>query len=555
MIGPVEFLNLPGSMSSCEFPLLTGSSQSLTDYTITTFNNVKFSLDLTQTIRVPYFSNYDKANCVRMNNEIYWIVGVINESMADTTLSFAIAYNGPSSIIHKNNYVVGLWERCPDNFMSSTRYQPYSGQTYIDGRFRLPSITGNWGTPERYYYVQISSTEDLGFNTAGTAFSVTDNSVTVDKRQDSLSVYGLICKGNVIDTVKYGSDAGLNWVYPPLNDVLNNIEALGFTASNITNISISERSPYDISYNTGTNEIQFKYGSSVFPKLFYRTDRGYNFVIYNLTNCLRSDWFKTFSQQLSVDSQMNQIGRVTLRGNDGAIIAEVPMAYAIVTNAFKITTLADYSGVYTRVTSQDGKWICNIPEGRLPWVGSTWEEYRAYSMAFDRQSVQNANTKEAVNANANALTGITSGLMTGAIVGGPVGAFVGTMAGVAGIAGAASSYKASADYAKAEQANLEKRMEAQPGTAYSPELGLSYIYQCEVYGASFVTEMPYGYKLNEDWADVYPSVYGYPMDGVKYGLTIKEGYYKGKMLYSSVGGLKFNSANDDLIAGLRFKEV
>lgn len=552
MIGKVEFLNLPGSMSSCEYPLLTSANQSLTSYTLASFNNVKFSLDLVQTIRVPYFSNYDKANCVRMNGEIYWITAVRNETMADTTLMFALQYNGASSLVHKSDIISGLWERSGNTDLSGwMKYQPYSGQSYTERSVRLPNISDLLESSTTYYWVQFTSTEYVSINTTANPYAFVDGIAQVNKQQDYFGIYGLFITPNPVTNVYYqrGSTTDTDIRYPQIDEFINNIEKYGFTASNITNISISERCPYTI------ESVREGVKTSFLPHIYYG-DAGSNLqVIYNITDNVQAHQFHTYTVELNASEHESRIGDVNVRNSNGGIVATVPLKYC--SGNIHVTTYGDMTGVYTKLQSLDDYWICNIPEGKLPWMGSTWEEYRAYSMAFDRQSMQNANTKEAVNAIGNAFNGLTSGIMTGAIVGGPVGAAVGFMSGMSGMVGSAVSYKGNVEYQKSEQANLEKRMEAQPGTAYSPEDGLSYIYECISYGAKITFDMPLGYSYDSTWADTYIDKFGYPADNILDDLTISEGYYKGKLLYTTAfaRGLKFDECNSEFINGFRYKEV
>lgn len=556
MIGKVEFLNLPGSMSSCEYPLLTSANQSLTSYTLASFNNVKFSLDLVQTIRVPYFTNYDKANCVRMNSEIYWITAVKNETMADTTLVFAIQYNGASSLVHKNDNLAGFWLRsgladnCP-----WMRITPYSGETYIAGSQQLPVI-GSTADSNRIFWVQITSTEKIKSNTATSPYVFVSSSdktrAEVEKTQDQYTVYGLFVRGDSGPVY----EAATSIRYPSLEDVITDIELYGFTASNITNIAISERCPFAMSYSSGT---YYKLSSSLnYHPIYYGSSSTTTNIIYDVTSILTPANFERKSITLSWDRDYWRLGVISVRNGSGQIVGNIPLAYYNTT--LYIRTFADYNGVYTKITTYDGQYNIVFPEGKLPWIGSTWEEYRAYSMAFDRQNaIIQTNKAEADNVAmfGSTLTGsILSTAMLGAVAG-PVGFALGASAGLINTTLSAVASDRNVGYANAEQQLLEKRMQAQPGTAYAPELGLSYIYECITYGSRICLELPLGYYYDDTWLDAYISYFGYPSDGTEQVLSIAEGYYKGKLMYTTAfaRGLKFDECNSEFINGFRFKEV
>lgn len=551
MIGKIEFLNLPGSMSSCEFPLLTSATQSLSSYTLKTFSNVKFSLDLVQTVRVPYFTNYDKANCVRMNGEIYWITAVKNETMADTTLIFALQYNGASSLVHKSDVVKGIWERTGNtNADEWMRITPYSGESYIADYEKLPSLRVDTGAD--VFWVQITSTEHINSNTSTTAYDIEPGtggrpSSNPTKINDSITVYGMFVKGSGV-----AMGHSTNITYPSLADVITNMEIYGLLGSNIMDISISERCPFTYQYSSGNISVPI-----CSETIYYDvSSSGQQKIMYDVTSIMNNSSVGTASViSPNWTEEQWRLGYVTIRNIYGQIVGTVPLKYF--DGSLSMEVKCDFSGVYTRISSSSSDVVIIINEGKLPWVGSTWEEYRAYSMAFDRQSVQNANTKEAVNAIGNSLSGITSGLLTGAIVGGPVGAVAGFISGTSGVLGSMVNYKGNTEYAKSEQANLEKRMEAQPGTAYSPQEGISYIYESWSRGARICLELPYGQYCDSNQVDLYLNNFGYPADGTQHNLTIAEGYYKGKLLYTTAfaRGLKFDECNSEFINGFRFKEV
>lgn len=554
MIGAVEFLKLPGSISSVEYPLLTSSDQTLTARTVKTFPSVKFTEDLQQEIRVPYFEGYSQCNCVRMNGEIYWITGFRQDTLTQSSITFLLTYNGPSSRYHKGDTMTGVWERTGNvRKCQWLQFTPWSGDLLPMQAVDLPIIRNSGGY--KRYFIQITAKARIN----GTEYDDAAAAIA-DTTQDRMAIYAMFADVSTTTGTDgpfvYADENDTSHAYPSVSIVTDYIEWLGISASNVTDISISERSPFPIATNTAHGcDIALLDKSAHLIKVgsweFYRMDMQVS------TN----DFITTTMVALPGTGDEQEIGTVQIRDENGSILGTMDYASRQLGAKAEVSTYSDFTGIYTRISSPDNGQgpavIITKPEGKLPWVGSTWEEYRAYAMAYDRQSVANANTLTTVKG----ITGMTSGMMSsaigGALVGGPLGAAVGILGGMTTAISSTANIAAETSYARNEQKNLEKRTQAQPGTAYAPQYGRTYIWQTINFSTRMELLMPYAYQLGSaGWIDEYISLYGYPDDNIKRALTVAEGYFKGKLLSSSDNtGPKFDRTNDIFINGFRYLVV
>lgn len=553
MIGAVEFLKLPGSISSVEYPLLTSASMDLTSVTVKRFANVKFTEDLVQDIRVPYFADYSKCSMVRMNSELYWIVGYSQDTLTQSSITFRLNYNGPSSRYHKGDTMYGIWERTGNERKCDwLQYTPFSGEESVYSSTTLPVIRDS-GSLKRYY-VQVTTKARFKKLTYADAQSAMN-----DTEQDRMTIYAFFADANALT----GADAGAIYpnandtahVYPQISMVIDDIENLGISASNVVDISISERSPFPVGTNTAsTCNISGVDLSTNLVKVglyaFYRLDPSLSGI----------DFINSTTISLPGSGAIAMISRLDVVDESGSSVGSLPYS-ARSASTLKVTTFADFTGIYTRIDATNGSngrvaTVCK-PEGKLPWVGSTWEEYRAYAMAYDRQSVANANTLTTVKGITGMTSGIVGSAVGGAMVGGVLGAGIGILGGMTTAISSTANIAAETSYARNEQKNLEKRTQAQPGTAYAPQYGRNYIIQTCISPTKIQCMVPLGALRNTAWITQYTQYYGYPDDGVWRGLTAAKGYFKGTLVTGSDGrtGPKFDRCNDIFQNGFRFIEV
>lgn len=203
-----------------------------------------------------------------------------------------------------------------------------------------------------------------------------------------------------------------------------------------------------------------------------------------------------------------------------------------------------------------------IPCSHLPYLGTPWDTYRAYSQSFDRESLQysieQANSRlqlQIANQTANTLAS-------------------GNIAGIPGIAmnaiSSAVGQQMSNNAARFNQDLMERRIQAQPATVYNTGYGISYIRNLLERSEGFALMEPD--NLSTTIYNNYIQAYGYQVEGYQ-ELTIGTGFYQGTLTeknytvakqtynYTSEAtdiqftGLIFDRINEAFQRGIRFIEI
>ena len=551
-IRSVEFLQMPCSLSSGEYPLLSSATQSLAGHTKATIS-CRVLDDLRQKIRVPVFSGWADCNMVRMGGNLYWILEANTSTDSEASVEMIVSYCGPSSIMHKNDSVVGTFERLPVNKCPWLGRQAISSGLEHVETYKLPRITpigGDSDTSTGVYWLQVTMT--IG----------TDEPEYLQKgcfvRVDS--------DGNRSNRVGFYDDLESKvYYYPSLDEIMSDpAESFLTQASQIQDISISARCPYTwkVETQSGVRCYQIYQGNTrVRPKDPTSSEAPtyvYNFK--NLATSGESPTLLTETMSFSVsDSLKLGSGTFTIRDEDTSSIGEIPRGM-LTSGALTLTMqcVADLTGMTTFVTY--GGYTAGIPEGHIPYLGSQWDEYRAYSMAYDRQameqSIDYSNQRVAVGIAQNAASTIQSAAM-GAIGGNVAGAVTGAIGGTASFAISTWATMRESEISEAEsratQALAERRVQGQPCTAYNTGYGLIYALRCLVTPASIWVEMPAGLTASID--QDYTTCFGYPAEGLR-SITVQEGYIKGRIYDNGVTrGPRFDRMNEALQNGILFKEI
>lgn len=547
-IRSVQFLSLPVSLTSGEYPLMTSATQDLSSYVLAEYT-MNYPVDLQLTLTAPDFALWETCNMVRINDVIgsmYWVVGAEMVTSNQKAIRFALSYCGPSSLIHKNDTAVGLFSRLPENKCPYLQYQPKSGGLIFSRRTNLPKLpeaTHTTGVRIQMFWVQVTTSNDI------TASGSAANS--------SLHRYGFFVAvtDRFVSSTVYQTDKTLaDPAFPNLDTFISDPETFGFTASAITDISISARCPYSYTSSTETYE-----GFSFFHAklddiepitagtgIIYSldpTDTAYPELVTETLNFTRS-------------ALERSCGTITIRNESGNNIGLIDPAWDSI--PVKTTCVSDYGSLTTYIDVNG--YLFAISEGHIPWVGDAWAEYKKYSLAYDReameQSIDFANQRVAVNIAQSAANTIQSAAM-GAIGGNVAGAVTGAIGGMSSFAISTWATMRESDISTAEsratQELAERRVQGSAGTAYNTGYGKIYCYQQLENPACIQVEMPAG--LTTSLAEDYTACFGYPAEGLR-SVTFGEGYYKG-MLYatSKLKGPRFDKLNQALQNGFRFKEV
>ena len=542
-ISSVEFLQMPASLSSGEYPLLSSRTQSLSGRTKATYS-MHVKEDLQQVLKTPEFTGWSDCNMVRFGGDLYWIIQANTSTDSAHSIEFVVSYCGPSSVLHKGNSLAGVFSRLPTERCPWLQRTPISSSLQKVSSWALPQITEQDG--EQVFWVQLTCTKTSG----------------------EYQQYGMFViyseYGQMDHKVKCWKEDDTHY-YPTLEQVLYSPGLFGTTASAIVDISISSHCPF--AYTVRDN------GSYQLNAVFDDGDSGWwipttnasasgsDIRYYDLSVKVETQHLVpyTASKTITVSSFQRGCGTLTVRDTNGSSIATIPMAYAPSGSVtVKITGVSDLMGIYTYLDI--GGYITAIPEGHLPWTGTSWDEYRSYSLAYDRdameQSIDFSNQRVAVGIAQNAANTIQSAAM-GAIGGNVAGAAVGAISGAASFAISTWATMRESEISEAEarstQELAERRMAGQPCTAYNVGYGLTYCMLTYNNPAAIWLEMPAQLTSSID-AD-YTACFGFPAEGLR-SVSIQEGYYKGRLYDTTLArGPKFDRCNEALQNGLLFKEV
>lgn len=532
-------------MTSGEYPLLTSADQSLNSYLKRSYT-ARYVEDLRQSLTLPEFAGWTEVNMLRFGGRMWWVLDSRTSSDTAKAIRFEVSCCGPSSLIHKGDSIKGIWSRLPSNECPYMQRQAVSSDMIVSRSVELPNL-GLGPNDEKIYWVEVTATVKLS------------DSAAVDS-QDTITRYGFF-SGYHFEGYSTGvvyKDDILS-AFATIERIINEPESFGFQANTIIDISISERCPWQY-----TKAI-YTYSDQSFPKMvlkggapqviaanagaMYRLDR--SFILNNNVQRLES------VVQLTISDLERASGSVSLRAADGSNIAIIPPALGT-TIPITVQCVSDYGAIYTRVKINNTYY--KIPEGHLPWVGSTWENYKAYSLAFDRQameqSIDYANQRAMLGiaeAGANAVANIAMG----AIGGNPLSIATGAVSGAVsfGISTWANleGQRITESESRATQALSERRVKAQAGTPYNTGYGMIYCDTAYLMGLQVQIDMPGG--LTSDIDTSYTEQFGYPAENVR-TYTIRKGFIQGRLLDDSLTrGRLFDSANSDLQRGIRFVEV
>lgn len=545
----VDFLKLPVSLSTGDYPLLASLDMDLSAYIVETMTlNVR--KDLHQMIRVVDFTGSELCNMVRFRGYgLYWITARETSSDINNAVSFMLSACASSTILMSGNSIRGEFSRLPVNACPYLKRQAVSGAMQYSRHVDLPTIGET--SHGRVYWVEITSTAEL---------NPTDGSV---KSQDSLSRYGMFvaidARGASSDYIVANNAYGeTQTYYPSIDDIISNPELLGLQASTIQDISISARCPYTWAGKDSLFRINLTdaSGSVILPNSRgpAREVTGEYLEFYRI-----NDPTKTFiplveTVTMTLSALERASGQVIIKTEAGSNVSSIPTEWSGTITA-DVQCIGDMGKLLTIITIAGTEYT--LPEGHLPFVGSQWAEYVAYSMAYDRQSMEQsisyANERMIADI-AQGAAGAVQGAALGAISGsGPLAIGTGLASFGLSTAGSLIERSISEREARDTQALAERRVQGQAGTPYNTAYGLIYNIYYHRHPACIQLDMPSGLTASID--TTYTSRHGYPAEGVR-TITMGEGYIQGRVFpVGDLTGPMLDKANEELSNGITFKEV
>ena len=545
MQATVDFLKLPVGLSTGQYPLLTSIDQNLSSYILKS-EVLNVRKDLYQVLKVADFVNSEDCNMVRIRGYgIYWVTARDTSTDVNGSVSFALSACAPSSMLFSGDAVDGEFSRLPENACPWLKRQARTGDILPTRSVDLPMMGVN-DRGNLKVWIQVTSTTYL--NATGTA------------TENRYATYGFFAtvndRGGWGDYVAADGDGETRKYYPNIQDVISNPEYMGLQASTIQDISISVRCPFKYSEN-GLYMNLAKSDGTVIPTNAVGPENtaitGGRFAFYNLSDPTfihAVPLIETVTVSLSALERAS--GTIMLKDHTGAAIATVPTSWG---SSFEVSTqcVGDHGKLLTLVTIEGVEYT--IQEGHLPYVGSAWAEYIAYSMSYDRQAMENSIAYANQRMWADLATG-AAGAIQGAAVSaiggsGPLAVLSGLSSFGLGAAGSMIERNISERQARDEQALSERRVQGQAGTAYSSAYGVIYCLMNLRHPALIEVDMPEG--LTESIDGAYTAVHGYPAEGRR-SVSLKAGFYQGRIFAADTirMGPWFDEMNNKLSNGIRF---
>lgn len=601
MISDLQFYRLPASIASGEYPLFSDSTD-LSPYLIHTIKDVKISADLDQDRTVPTFEGYENASMVKTSVGWYWVVGVRTSTMYNDSIVVSMHYCASTSMIKSNDTIKGIWSRRSKALGYDVKVQQAVSNSPMKSNIKvqLPKMTAKsqFGINDvsdmefKIYWVQITSSNYI------------KNDQTVVKGH--ITHYGTFALNDDVtrSTLKYlawdtSGDKDYVPAYPTIGDIINNIDAtLGIESSSVLDISVIPICPYEFEsldvVQTGpfvpgqpepenkwvnqytvlksgenvnkpwvgkdvTINVEILPGQTVsktFKFRVYNLDYNWDIEPISITVYSPIEREDTLSWTLS-DMEIN-LGQLQVKNWEGNIVAALPIMSK--TNTIYIDYISDSTGLYTLLRHIESNQHVIINSGKLPYIGSQWETYRAYSLDTDRKALEFAQAQYDKQFQMNMASAVFNGVVgagLGAASGGSAGAIgagVGAIGGLAsGVASGILGKEMNDMKLRQDQQLTEMRLRASPATTYNTAYGTNQLNLMERFGGGIYIAMPA--NLSNDDFIKYIDEFGYPTEGVQ-TLTIGAGYYKGRVLAQQnnkvFSGIKFERLQEEFNNGLKF---
>ena len=548
MQATVDFLKLPVGLSTGQYPLLSSLDQDLTTHIVKT-EVLNVRKDLYQVVRVADFNGSENCNMVRIRGYgLYWITARDTSTDVQGSVSFALSACAPSSMLFSGDAVDGEFSKLPENACPWLKRQARTGDILPTRSVDLPMMGVN-DRGNLKVWIQVTSTTYL--------------SSTGSATENRYATYGFFAtvndRGGWGDYVAANGEAENRKYYPNIQDVISNPEYMGLQASTIQDISISVRCPFKHTEN-GLYMNLIKSDGTVIPTNAVGPNRaeitGGAFAFYNLSDptfTTAVPLIETVTVSLSALERAS--GTVLLKDHTGAAIATVPTSWG---SSLEISTqcIGDHGKLLTLVTIEGVEFT--IQEGHLPYVGSAWAEYVAYSLSYDRQAMENSIDYANQRMTADLLTGAAGAVQGAGLAAlggsGPLAIATGLMNFGLGAAGTMIERSISERQARDEQALSERRVQGQAGTAYASAYGVIYCLMNLRHPAIIEINMPAGLTVSVDSA--YTDVHGFPAEGAR-TITIKQGFIQGRIFADSAMRLGpwFDMMNEKISNGIRFISV
>lgn len=585
MIGTMEFIKCAGSLMTSEYPLLTADSD-MDSYVVMKYDNVHFIEDMKQVMTMPSFDGWSGCNMVRFTESgtdtpwiaYYWITDAARSSTSQGSTDFMLEFDAPTTLLKKGDKVNGQWLRSPVN------YTPWKQQAIVSG-------TNAFTT--HHELIADKMPIDYTMNLKPTLWVSITASKNPSGQQGTYEIYGFPIAGYTLTDIYADSTPrcnapvleGSTWgKFPSLHDIFGGetLSAIGLTTSEILDIAITPFQVFDTSYTNKCIALMDSSGNTIAPtRITYNdgtSDVQGTYWVYNITGSIASKLVPHITTStITLSASEMACGQISVVKGDGTILANIPTSWATETadGTYEMTvksqTIADYSQLNTlvRIIRPDNtnlsKGLFTIPCDHIPYIGNQWDNYRAYSMSYDREAMQfgidqarNAMIANVVTGVATAAVGVATGgvafaAKTGVTAAAQVANTMGNVQTAAstgsGVIGSIVGYYQQKHAAEFNQALTERRTQTQPGNAYNTAYGIFQLYMTMTWGLQIVISMPDG--LDEATFNEFVENFGYANEG-EYEMPMDYGFYQGTIYTSpTMTGPRLVELINAMNAGIR----
>ena len=523
-----------------------------------TVTNVKVTNDMRQTITLPWDADIDKANVAVIKSKVYDITDIRAATLAgNKSMEMDLLYNPVSTMMKTGDTVYGIWDRTPSIQHKAFNVDIADDTLKTSRTIALPKLRNGVIAPSFYY--QITAKYNLTTKASSSSlhlyggFAAWDTYCMTD---DILSIYQI----NTDDSAHK---------YPMISEIINDIDTvIGLPPSSIVDVSISSRCPWKVKVETEyvPSIYSIMNGTVEVTPIDLSATRG----IIELGGSgadITTDFATT---TITLTDFERYCGRVQVCDNLGNVIHEIPTDYFDSNNqlTYSCGGVADYGGLFTKFSYGDV--VVIWPEGKIPWITDSWNEYQAYTLSYDRQILANAikESKDQTqinkqNALANGMVNMAyAGMMGGmSIVGGNPPSMVGLASTAAGIITTGLSTGIQM-YTANKQGELDRRslyaaqnakealMKNQPSSYYQVGYGVDYLNRSVSQGAKIKILTPAN-MTSTDYTN-YIAYQGYPC-GKYASFSLTTGVLKGTM-YSTPNDSSLPRGNGPEMDALR-KEI
>lgn len=608
MIGSVEFIRCAGCLATSEHPIVA-SDADMDAYVVSSISGgVKFVEDMVQTLVLPTFDGWSECNMIRLTQQdqaeletpwkaYYWITDAVRSSTVNGATVFNLEFNPITTMLKKGSKVKGQWLRSPTN------YTPWKQQNVVSGTMGLKrkvSLMDRMKDRSNQGLLWVSLTASKTPENISGSYEIygfpIEAGTLLDLYQDS--------SDNVsnVQTQAYESGSLVDAWFPRLNSLFHgeSLAMLGIPADAIIDISITpyppfdyyvnpmDESPYNAFYLVRSN------GLKLYPTYIEYNDGTKDtksaYVMYNIT-ASRDYKYNMIVKDTEITLSEKEVtaGQLSIMQGNGSTLGSIPTGWATQTDtgyALKLRSqvIADYSQLVYRIavikqTVETGDTeelgVFTLPGTHIPYMGSAWDSYRAYSMSYDREAMEftisqakNAMIANIADAGINVAVGVATG---GASIAAKTASLKSTGATKAQIGYAQTAYQGQQMQAgtsagtgiigsivggfqqihatEFNQALTEKRVQSQPGNAYNASDGLFNIYMEMTDPTCVAVSLPV--SLTDELFNEFIENFGYANEG-EYEQTLTYGFYQGT-IYSSptMTGPRFAELVNSFNAGIR----